>query len=92
MFKCLTCSAFGAGTNIRVLPVLTGASILAGLAQTLVDVCFAQAASVAGSAVAGERGQAVLTGAIVTGVGVALIDVSFAVLPRVTWTIMDILI
>ena len=84
--KCLTCCAFGAGTNISVLPVLTSATILARLAETLVDVGLTQAAGVAGAAIAGEGGQAILTGAIVAGVGVALIDVGLTVLPCVTFT------
>lgn len=56
LLKCLTRSAFWAGTNICVLPVLTSATILAGLAKTLIDVGLTQTASVAGAAVAGEGG------------------------------------
>lgn len=54
LLKCLTCCAFGAGTDVRVLPVLTSATVLAGLAEALVDVGLTQTASVAGAAVAGK--------------------------------------
>lgn len=63
---------------------MTSATILAGLAETLVDVSFTETAGVARTAVAGERGQAILTGTIVTGVRIALIDVNFTVLSCVT--------
>lgn len=82
--KGLTCSPFGADANISVFPVLTSATILAGLAETLIDVSFTETARVARTAVAGERGQAILTGTIVTGVRIALIDVDFTVLSCVT--------
>lgn len=82
--KCLTGSAFGAGADIGVLPVLASTTVFAGLAQTLVDIGLTQAASVARAAQAGEGSQAVLTGAIMAGVRVALIDVSLTVLPCVT--------
>lgn len=82
--KGLTCSPFGADTNIGVFPVLTSATILAGLAETLIDVSFTETACVARMAVAGERGQSILTGTIVTGVRIALIDIDFTVLPCVT--------
>lgn len=84
--KGLTCSPFGADTNIRVFPVLTSTTVLAGLAETLVDVSFTETACVARAAVAGERGQAILTGTIVTGVRIALIDINFTVLPCVTFS------
>lgn len=82
--KGLTCSPFGADTNISVFPVLTSATILAGLTETLIDVSFTETAGVARTAVAGERGQAILTGTIVAGVRIALIDINFTVLPCVT--------
>lgn len=82
----LTCSAFGARTNVCVLPVLAGATVLAGLAQTLIDVGLTQAAGVARMAVASEGGKAILTSAIVAGVRVAFIDVNLTVLPCVAWT------
>lgn len=82
-FLCLTCSAFWAGTNICVLPVLTSAAILTGLAKTFIDVGLTQAASVARTAVAGEGSKTILTGSIVARVRIALIDVSFTVLPCV---------
>lgn len=81
-----TCSAFGAGTNVCVLPVLTSATILAWLAQTLIDISLTQAASVARAAVAGEGGEAVFAGAIVARVRVALVDVGLTVLPGVTFS------
>lgn len=56
LLKCLTRSAFWAGTNVCVLPVLTSATILAGLAKALIDVGLTQTASVARAAVAGEGG------------------------------------
>lgn len=82
--KCLTCGAFRTGADVGVLPVLASAAVLAGLAETLVDVGLTQAASVAGTAVAGEGGQAVLTSAIMAGVRVALIEISLTVLTCVT--------
>lgn len=82
--KGLTCCAFGANTNISVFPVLAGATILAGLAETLINVGFTEAAGEARTAEAGEGGQAVLTCAVVTGVGLALVDVNFTVLSCVT--------
>lgn len=82
--KGLTCSPLWADANISVFPVLTSATILAGLAETLIDVSFTEAARVARTAVAGERGQAILTGTIVAGVRIALIDVNFTVLSCVT--------
>lgn len=85
LFKCLTCGAFRTGANICVLPVLTSATVLAGLAKTLVDVGLTQAASVARTAVAGEGSKAILTGSIVARVRVALVDVSLTVLPCVAW-------
>lgn len=85
LLKCLTCCAFGAGTNVGVLPVLASAAIFAGLAKTLIDVGLTQTAGVTGATVAGEGGQAVFTGAIMAGVRVALVDVSLTVLPCVTW-------
>lgn len=81
----LTCSAFGTGTDICVLPVLASTTILAWLAQTLIDVGLTQAASVAGVAVTSEGCQAILTGAIVAGVRVAFVDVDLTVLACVTW-------
>lgn len=84
--KGLTCSPFGADANICVFPVLTSATILAGLAETLIDVSFTETARIARTAVAGERGQAILTGTIVTGVRIALIDVDFTVLSCVTYS------
>lgn len=83
--RCLTCGALGTATDVSVLPVLAGASVLAGLTQALVDVGLAQAARVARAAVAGEGGQAVLAGAIVARVRVALVHVRLAVLTGVTW-------
>lgn len=82
--KGLTCCPFWANTNISVFPVLAGATVLAGLAETLIDVGFTEAAGVARTAVAGEGGQAILTCAVVAGVGVALVDVNFTVLPCIT--------
>lgn len=82
--KGLTCSPFGADTNISIFPVLTSATILAGLAETLVDVSFTETACVAKTTVAGERSQAILTSTIVAGVRIAFIDVNFTVLPCVT--------
>lgn len=82
--KCLTSGAFWAGADVGVLPVLASAAVLTGLAETLVDVGLTQAAGVAGTAVAGEGGQAVLAGAIMAGVRVALVDISLTVLTRVT--------
>lgn len=82
--KCLTSGAFRTGADVGVLPVLASAAVLAGLAETLVDVGLTQAAGVAWTAVAGEGGQAVLTGAVMAGVRVALVDISLAVLTRVT--------
>lgn len=84
LVKGLTCSPFRADTNISVFPVLTSATVLAGLTETLVDVSFTETARVARPAVAGERGQAILTGTIVTRVRIALIDVNFTVLSCVT--------
>lgn len=54
LLKCLTCSAFGAGTNVGVLPVLTSATVFAGLAKTLIDVGLTQTAGVTGATVASE--------------------------------------
>lgn len=71
--------AFGAYAEVGVLPVLAGAPVLTGLTLAFVDVGLAQAAGVARPAVAGERGQTVLTGPVVTGVRVALVYVRFAV-------------
>lgn len=85
LLKCLTRGAFGAGTNVGVLPVLTSATVFAGLAETLIDVGLTQTAGVTGATVAGEGGQAIFTGAIMAGVRVALVDVSLTVLPCVTW-------
>lgn len=81
--KCLTSGAFWACADVGVLPVLASAAVLAGLAETLVDVGLTQAAGVAGTAVAGEGGQAILTGAVMAGIRVALIDISLTVLTRV---------
>lgn len=49
-----TCSAFRAGANISILSVLTSATVLAGLAETLIDIGLAQSAGVAWAAVAGK--------------------------------------
>lgn len=38
-FTVEACSSFGAGTNIRVLPVLTCSTILTWLADTFIYVC-----------------------------------------------------
>ena len=79
----LTRSALGADADVGVLFVLAGTPVLTGLALTLVDVGFAQAASVAGSAETGEGSQAVLAGPVVAGVRGALVDVHFTVRPSV---------
>lgn len=79
----LTCCPFGADATISVFPVLTGAAVFAGVAETLIDVGFTETACVARTAVAGERGQAVLTGPVVAGVRIALVDIDFTVLPCV---------
>ena len=68
-----------------------GASVLAGLAQTLVDVAVTHAARVAGKTVAGVCGKTVLTGAIVARPREALVDVRLAVPPAVTWRINHML-
>lgn len=83
--KCLTSGALWADAKVGVLPVLASAAIFAGLAETLIDVGLTQAASVAWTAVAGKGGQAVLTRAVVTGVRVALVDVSLTVLTRIAY-------
>lgn len=82
--KCHTSGAFWADAEVGILPVLASAAVFAGLAETLVDVGLTQAASVAGTAVAAEGGEAVLAGAVVTRVRVALVDISLTVLTRVT--------
>lgn len=79
----LTRGALGADADVGVLFVLAGAPVLTGLALTLVDVSFAEAAGVAGSAETGERGQAVLTGPVVAGVRGALVYVHLTVRPSV---------
>lgn len=89
LFDCvwsLTCGAFWAEAHVGVLSVLAGATVLAGLAQTLVNVSFTQASSEARVAVASKRCQSILTSAIVAGVRVAFVDVDVTVLPCVTWT------
>lgn len=85
----LTRGAFWAGTEVCVLPVLTNATVLTRLAQTLVDVGFTQAASVARAAVTGEGSQAILAGAIMAGIRVALVDVNLTVLPCISCKVGD---
>lgn len=80
-----TCSSFGTGTDVRVLSVLAGSTILAWLAQTLIDVSLTQAASVARTTVACEGGQSIFTGAIVAGIRVTLVDVYLTVLPCIAF-------
>lgn len=76
---CVTCGSFRTGTGVRVLSVLAGASVSAGLAQALVYVGLAQAARVSGATITGESGHAVPTHAVMTGARHALIDVQLTV-------------
>lgn len=80
-----TCGSFGTGADVGVLSVLAGSTVLAWLAQTLVDVGLTQAAGVARTAVAREGGQPVFTGAVVAGIRVALIDVYLTMLPCISF-------
>lgn len=80
----LTCGSLGAAADVGVLSVLTGASVPARLAQTLVDVGLTQPPGEPGLAVAAEGGQAVDAGAVVARVGVTLVDVRLTVPPSVT--------
>lgn len=57
-----------AAADVRVLSILAGPSVPAGLAQTLVDVGLTQPASVPRVAVTAEGGQAVDAGAVMTWV------------------------
>lgn len=81
----LTRGPFEADAVVGVVPVLAGPPVFAGLALALVDVDVAAVARVAGLAEAGEGGNAVLAGAVVTRVRVTLIDVDLAVSTRETW-------
>lgn len=85
LFVCfITSGSLGAAADVRVLPVLAGASVPARLAQTLVDVGLTQPARVSRVAVAAEGGQTVAAGAVVAGARVALVDVRLTVPSRVT--------
>lgn len=75
----LTRGPFEADAVVGVVPVLAGPPIFAGLALALVDVDVTAVARVAGLAEAGEGGNAVLAGPVVTRVRVTLIDVDLAV-------------
>lgn len=81
----LTCGSLRAAADVGVLSVLAGASILARLAQTLVDVGLTQPASESRVTLATEGGQAIDAGAVVAGVRVTLIDVILTVSPGVSW-------
>lgn len=81
-----TCGPLQTEAEVGVVAVLAGAPVAAGLAGALVDVGLAVVARVTRAAEAGEGGDAVLAGAVVAGVGVALINVHLAVHPRVPWT------
>lgn len=84
MCVAITCGAFEAAADIGVLFVLAGASVLARLTQTLVDIGLTQPAGVSRVAVAAEGGQTVDASAIVARVRVTLVDVRLTVPPRVT--------
>lgn len=84
-FTVKACGAFGAGTNVGVFFILTGASVLTGLAQTLIDIGLTETASVTRTTVAGERGQAIHTGTVVTRTRVTLIDICLTMLPSVAF-------
>lgn len=56
------------------------------MAQTLVNIGLTQSSSVARAAVTGKGGQAIFTGAIVTRVRVALVDVGLTVLTCVAFS------
>lgn len=75
---CVTCGSFGAGTGVRVLSVLAGASVSAGLTQALINVGLAQSAGVSRTAVAGERGHAVSTHSVMTRARRTLVHVQLA--------------
>lgn len=79
-------SAFGAVANVEILPVLTSASISAGLTQTLVDVGLTEASGVARFTEAAEGGQAIDTGPIVTRRRVALIHVRLTMFACVSFS------
>lgn len=74
-----THGSLGAGTGVRILSVLAGASVSAGLTQALVDIALAQSAGVSRATVAGESGHAVSTHAVMTRTRCALVDVQLAV-------------
>ena len=57
---------------------------MAWLAEAFVDVVITQAPGVTRLALAAEGGQAVLTGAVVAGVGCTLVNIKLAVLSSVT--------
>ena len=57
---------------------------MAWLAEAFVDVGLTQAPGVTRLALAAEGGQAVLTGAVVAGVGCTLVNIKLAVLSSVT--------
>lgn len=64
-----TCGSFGADAQVGILAVLAGASVLAWLTETLINVDLAQTAHETRTADACEGRQAIFTGAIVTRVG-----------------------
>ena len=78
-----TCGPLEAEAEVGIVAVLAGAPVAAGLAVALIDVGLAVVTGVAGPAQAGEGGDAVLAGPVVTRVGAALVDVHLAVGPRV---------
>lgn len=82
---CFTWGALRAEAAVGVGAILASASILTGLTEALVDVGLAQAAREASFALAAERGQAILAGAVVAGVWCALVDVKLTVLSGVAW-------
>lgn len=76
---CVTCGSFRTGTGVRVLSVLAGASVSAGLAQALIYVGLAQAARVSGATITGESGHTVPTHTVMTRAWRALVDVQLTV-------------
>lgn len=81
-----SCSSFGADTQVGILTVLAGASVLAWLTETLINVDLAQTAHETRTADAGEGRQAIFTGAVVTRVGQTLIYICLTVLPCVSFS------
>lgn len=76
---CVTCGSFRAGTGVRVLSVLTGASVSARLTQALVYVGLTQAAGVSRATITGESGHAIPAHAVMTRARHTLVDVQLAV-------------